>query len=240
MPGGVGCRPHVLSQGPLGAVRTHHPAPQALAMGGGCGARPGAGRGAGSQVRSGEPPRWAQQKRGGGRAARRGGGGGASGLLEPHWAAARAERYKGGRAEPAAHTAPEADEEPEVGLRRRLAAPQSFLLRSPAAPPPCPRLPRDTDPRKFVRASAGRVCRARPGAQRDRAPQPAQEGAPRTPAAAAEPLARPGPRPRPPWAPRPAACRSRSASCWWGRCSAGPTPAAAPRCTRNRRFAMQM
>lgn len=240
MPGGVGCRPHVLSQGPLGAVRTHHPAPQALAMGGGCGARPGAGRGAGSQVRSGEPPRWAQQKRGGGRAARRGGGGGASGLLEPHWAAARAERYKGGRAEPAAHTAPEADEEPEVGLRRRLAAPQSFSSplagRAPAVPAPPP----GHRPEKVCAGECGpRVQGAPRSAPRPRAPARPGGSAP-NPGGGGRALARPGPRPRPPWAPRPAACRSRSASCWWGRCSAGPTPAAAPRCTRNRRFAMQM
>lgn len=231
--------PQVLRQGALGAVP--HASPPAQPPGTGEAVGRGPGPDGGSQVRSGEPPAPGTTKAGlGGRAARRGRRG----------AGPRVSSHPIGRRRAPSAIKPAQPSPPRTRPRRqtrsrhpgcaaRLAPPPpSFLLRCPPRPrPPSPRRPRDTGPRKFVRASAGRVWRARPAAQRARAPQSAQKGAPRTQAAAAEPLAR---APGPPWAPRPAACRSRSASCWWGRCSAGPTPAAAPRCTRNRRFAMQM
>lgn len=233
-----GLASQVLSQGPLGAVPHASPRPQPLAIR----AAAGRGRGRGSrgsrQVREASPPRPAQQKPGlgEGREAREAGGG-ASAFLEPHWPAARSERYKAGRPLPR-RTGPGR----HTGLRHpgcaaRPAAPRPFFsARRPLPRRPRPRLPRDTGPGKFVRARAG----APRSAARPSAPARPEGSAPNPGGGGRAPRPRPGPRPGPPWAPRPAACRSRSASCWWGRRSAGPTPAAARRCTRNRRFAMQM
>lgn len=98
------------------------------------------------------------------------------------------------------------------------------------------------------RLASPRVARTRPARSsgaRSSPPPPGQSlrGPARTPGCPGS--GSPGPRvsaspARLPWAPRPASRGWRSASCCWARCCAPPTPAAAPRCTRNRRFAMQM
>ena len=82
---------------------------------------------------------------------------------------------------------------------------------------------RKAHPRSAVQTSAAPQARGK-------RPEPKQRGA--SPSPWTPPLC-------PPRAQGPAACLSRSASCCWGHCSPGPTPAAAPQCTLNRRFAMQ-
>ena len=125
--------------------------------------------------------------------------------------------------------------------RRALArspTPQPALASTPPADPHPPRCTPRPRTKKFGQQVRAREESVTTECRPDQRGSASERGTPRAQEAGASPSLRILPLPSPS-ALQPTACRSRSASCCWGHCSPGLTPAAAPRCTLNRHFAMQ-